>query len=96
MNTDRGLLFLILSLTSIWLVFDDFFGGKRLSNLANMLTPGGGGLPEVPHIPLEDKEKAEENRVDGKKWIDKQNINPKAKGSIKEAIDHFYSGSTPS
>lgn len=39
MNTDRGLLFLTLSLVCFWLVFDDFFGKKRLSTLAGYMSP---------------------------------------------------------
>lgn len=46
MNTDRGLLFLTLSLVCFWLVFDDFFGKKRLSTLASYMTPQSGSLTD--------------------------------------------------
>lgn len=40
MNNDaKGLTFLTLSLLFLWLVFDDFVGKKRLSKLAQMMTP---------------------------------------------------------
>lgn len=38
-NDSRGLLFFILGFTCIWLVFDEFFGKKYISNLTNLLTP---------------------------------------------------------
>lgn len=38
-NDAKGLTFLTLSLLFLWLVFDDFVGKKRLSNLAKMMTP---------------------------------------------------------
>ncbi|EOQ01055.1 hypothetical protein [Bacillus cereus] len=40
MNNDaKGLTFLTLSLLFLWLVFDDFVGKKRISKLAQMMTP---------------------------------------------------------
>lgn len=38
-NDSRGILFFILGFTCIWLVFDEFYGGKRISSITSLLTP---------------------------------------------------------
>jgi len=46
---DKGLMFLTLALVFLWLVFDDFVGKKRLSSLAQSLTPDL-SLPSVKEV----------------------------------------------
>ena len=36
---EKGLLFFTLSMVAVWLILDDFFGSKRVSNMAMKMTP---------------------------------------------------------
>ncbi|MCY8915039.1 hypothetical protein [Bacillus atrophaeus] len=36
---EKGLLFFTLSLVAIWIILDDFYGGKHLSKMAKNMTP---------------------------------------------------------
>lgn len=38
-NDSRGLLFFIFGFTCLWLLYDEFYGKKRITNLTNLLTP---------------------------------------------------------
>lgn len=60
---DKGLTFLTLSLVFLWLVFDDFVGKKRLSNLATMMTPDL-SLP-VPQVVQDAKEQLDKAQQKG-------------------------------
>jgi hypothetical protein len=88
MNDDsRGLLFFIFGFICIWLVFDEFFGKKYLSNLSSLLsftiTPKG--------IPFIDKEQAAKNKVTDKEKIDKDpTLSKEEKDFKKKNIDAFY------
>jgi hypothetical protein len=74
---DKGLFFLILALTCLWLVFDEFVGSKRISKLAGYMTPSMGGLFKQPE-PYTPEEKEEVNK-DAKDVNDKVGI-PKLGG----------------
>jgi hypothetical protein len=37
---DSGLFFLTLSLIAVWLLLDEFIGGKRITRLANTIAGG--------------------------------------------------------
>ena len=51
-NDSRGLLFFIIGFTAIWLVFDNFYGKKYISNFVNLITPNiGSMLPSVNTTP---------------------------------------------
>lgn len=62
---DKGLFFFILSLTTLWLVVDEFFGQQRISQIAMKLTPN-------VQTPLDNvKEQIEEKKKDFKKKTEK-------------------------
>jgi hypothetical protein len=74
--SDKGLLFFTLALVCFWLVFDDLVGKKRLSNIAQMLTPDFPGIGEVI------KDKAKEATADEAK-----ELNEKAPGVFFDPED---------
>ena len=89
MFNDKGLLFFTLSLVCFWLVVDDIVGGKRLSNIASMLTPNMPSVGDVVKDKVEDataetakdlNEKAPDVFFDPKDKKDQQ----KAKDSAKD------------
>jgi phosphopantetheinyl transferase (holo-ACP synthase) len=95
MNTDRGLLFLTLSLTSFWLIFDEFYGNKRLSSLAAKLTPDFpspvDAAKEAVAKAWNDEPAAQTAKEDAKKKIDKNDkIDSDTKKDLKDMVDHFY------
>jgi hypothetical protein len=89
MDTDaRGLLFFIFGFTCIWLVFDEFFGKKYVSNLTNLLTPTFPGLAAPKWI---DPEQAAKSKVTEKEKIDKDpTLSKDEKTFKKKNIDAFY------
>ena len=87
-NDARGLLFFILGFTSIWLVFDNFFGKKYVSNLAALLTPQLGGLTPPP---LNDPNPAGQSAAAAKKKVDSDpKLNQQEKDFLKKNIDKFF------
>ena len=91
---EKGLLMLSLSILCLWLLLDEFFGTKKLSNVAAKFTPNIPTVPEKINEALNgDPKVKEKNREDAKKAIDKQpntEINKAAKDKLKEMVDHFY------
>ncbi|MGG1343874.1 hypothetical protein ABE244_25620 [Bacillus toyonensis] len=96
---DKGLTFLTLSLVFLWLVFDDFVGKKRLSNLATMMTPD----LSVP-IPFEkelkeaqqkgiEKSKEQVSELEKQKKDDKKKKEEVKKKGIGALFDFSWSNS---
>lgn len=91
---EKGLLFFTLSMLCLWVILDDFFGSKKLSGIAQNLTPNikspGEAVSEFVEGTATKKEmKSKENDI--KKSIDKnKNMNPKAKDALKDSVNHFY------
>lgn len=96
MGGDKGLLFLILGFSALWLVMDEFAGGKRLTALSKMLTPDLSGIGDVvKEKVLEEGEKLDEkapgiffspkNKEDKKKWEDAHD----GKGKPKSLYEHW-------
>lgn len=48
---EKGLLFLILSLACFWVILDDFFGNRHLSNFTRSISPN----PSTPVDKVVDK-----------------------------------------
>lgn len=85
MNNDaKGLTFLTLSLLFLWLVFDDFVGKKRLSKLAQMMTPDL-SMPD----PIRDKvdKVIDDTKENVKK--DTQDIKKDTKNAVKDTKKSF-------
>lgn len=97
MNTDRGLLFLTLSLASFWLVFDEFYGKKRLSSLSTKLTPDfpslGETVKEKASAAWNNEDQAQKSKEEAKTNIDKnEKLDEDTKQQLKDMVDHFYNG----
>lgn len=95
MNTDRGLLFLTLSLACFWLVFDEFYGNKRLSSLSSKLTPDipsvGDAVKDTVEKAWNDTDQAQKSKEEAKTNIDKNDkIDSDTKKQLKDMVDHFY------
>lgn len=92
MDTDsRGLLFFIFGFTCIWLVFDEFYGKKRISNLTNLLTPTIPSLGSVVGKAWNNQPQAQKDKEAAKQKVDQDpKLNQKEKDYLKENIDHFY------
>lgn len=74
-DTNKGLLFLMLGLTCFWFVFDEFFGKKRLSNLAGLMTPSIPSLTDTISKSIDtalngDPKKKEKVKQEEKKKVD--------------------------
>lgn len=103
-NTDRGLLFLSLCLTCFYFVFDEFFGQKRISQWAAMLTPDIPSIGQAVQTTINnfyDKaqkavnnpEKAAEEKQKAKDKVEKDPAwkqNPDAQKDLEHLIDKFY------
>lgn len=105
---EKGLLYFTISVALLWVILDEFFGSKKLSGIADNLTPDIKSPTEAVKEAVTDtvdkaKEKVKdavqgtktpkEKKDDAKKAkdnVDKSNVNDKAKGAIKDAIDKFY------
>lgn len=100
MNTERGLLFLALCLGCFWLVFDEFFGNKRISAMAAKMTPNipsvGDAVSEFVDKQIEDPEEIIKGSEKAKDAIDKSKNDKDTKKHLKDAVDHFYDGRIPS
>lgn len=80
-DSGKGLFFLILACSCLWLILDLIYGRKILYNLASSLFEGGG-------TDSADQYKDETGKIDGEKYKEKQEeIKKKAeKGNEKEAV----------
>jgi predicted PurR-regulated permease PerM len=103
-NTDRGLLFLALFITCFYFVFDEFFGQKRISQWAAMLTP------DIPSIgqqvqttinnfyngvqkAMNNPEQAIQSKQQAKDKVQNDPAwkkNPGAQKELEKLIDKFY------
>lgn len=82
---EKGLLFLTLSIGCLWLLLDEFFGGRKLSSIANSLTPQG-----TP-ITWKNDAQAQKDKENIKKKIDQDpKLNQQEKDFLKKNTDHFY------
>lgn len=92
---EKGLLFLTLAVGCLWLILDEFFGDKRLSNIVNNVTPDfENPLKEAVHNAMYGKQTLEE-KVEAKEAlkdkVDKEfKSTDKAKSEIKKSIDMFW------
>jgi hypothetical protein len=91
---DRNIVFLTLSLISVYFLIDDFIGKKRITNLVEGWIGVGTSIPEsssTNSVPWIDPAQADKSKTEAKKQIDQ---NPKMsqaeKDFMKQNIDHFY------
>jgi hypothetical protein len=90
-NDSRGLLFFILGFTCIWLVFDEFYGKKYVSNLTSLLTPQLPGLSSVLPSWKAPQDQIDKQIQDSKNKIDSDpSLSDSEKAAKKKAIDDFY------
>lgn len=93
---EKGLLFLTLAVGCGWLVLDEFFGNKRISNIAKNFTPTAPSITEaIKETVVGTEEQQKKKALDQEKLknaVDKnKNIKTdKAKKAVKDAIDEFY------
>lgn len=90
---EKGLLFFTLAVGAFWLILDEFYGAKRISNIASQLTPTStnpikdfmGWKEATP----EEKEKTYKQTLDK---IDKNKgiKTDKAKDAVKDMVTDFY------
>jgi predicted ribosome quality control (RQC) complex YloA/Tae2 family protein len=64
---DKGIFFLMLSLTALWLVLDEFYGQQRISQIALQLTPHVETPLSSVQNAIEQKKKEVEQKVEQKK-----------------------------
>jgi hypothetical protein len=85
---ERGLLFFTLSLLCLWAILDEFYGGKKLSDIAFFLTPASKKrLADV----WKDDDQANRSKEEAKEKIDKSDdMTDDAKDKLKDAIDKFW------
>ncbi|MBV2241160.1 hypothetical protein [Bacillus inaquosorum] len=76
---EKGLLFFTLALTAIWIILDDFYGGKHLSKMAQKMTPDIGSPLDVVSDGVESAKEAVQDA--GKKTV------KKAKKTGKKVIE---------
>ena len=93
---EKGLLFMTLSVLCLWILLDEFFGTKKLSKVAESLTPDV-GLVLGGGIPLDtSQEEKDEAAKDIKDKIDKnKDLKDKIKDDLKKGVDHFYGPANP-
>lgn len=105
---EKGLLFFTLALTAIWIILDDFYGGKHLSKMAQKMTPDISTPIDVVKDGWEStKDTVEEAGKTAKKAVEKasgydtykkyQKMKPEQKKKAKKAakdsfIDGFWNG----
>lgn len=92
---EKGLLFLTLSVGCLWVILDEFFGDKRLTNIVNNMTPDfENPIKEAVHDVMYGKQTPAEKieaRDAAKEKVDKEfKSSDSAKADIKKAIDKFY------
>lgn len=91
---EKGLLFFTISAACLWLLLDEFFGTKRLSNVAqnfvpNIKSPGEAVSEFVEGTATKEEMQSKEKEVTDS--VDKnKNLPEKAKKAIKDAIKKFY------
>lgn len=96
---EKGVLFFTLSVACLWLILDDLFGTKKVSGLAQQLTPN----INMPVDFFKDKvkdvvegtatpEEKEKQVKEAKEKVDKSESikTDDAKKAIKDLIDDFY------
>jgi hypothetical protein len=82
---ERGLLFFTLALLCVWAVLDEFWGKKKISEIAAKLTP------TTKPVTWKDDEQANEDKENTKDKIDRSDdMSEDAKKKLKEAVDKFY------
>lgn len=82
---EKGLLFFTLSLLCLWVILDEFFGDKRLSNIALQFTPRGQGIEAVNH---EEANKSKKEAID--KIEKDETLNPAEKEYKKKFWEKFF------
>ncbi|MEC1692620.1 hypothetical protein P9E05_14145 [Bacillus mojavensis] len=66
---EKGLLFFTLALTAIWIILDDFYGGRHLTKMAQKMTPDIGSPLDVVTDGVESAKEAVQDA--GKKTVKK-------------------------
>jgi hypothetical protein len=85
---EKGLLFFTLSVACLWLVLDEFYGGRKLSSIAAALSQGQTSMKWI------DNGQANKSKEDAKKKIeDDPKLSKEEKDFLKKNIDHFYKDS---
>lgn len=97
---EKGVLFLTLTAACLWIILDEFFGTKKVSNVAQQLTPNAPNPFEKTKEAVKDfmtwevgtLEDKEERRKEINKQIEANDgiKTDKAKKALKDAVDAFY------
>lgn len=85
---EKGLLFLTLAMLCLWVILDDFFGDRKLSNVAKQLA---GSVKEngLEWVNEDQAEKAKEEKE--KEIEDDPSLNPSEKKWLQDFWDKFWS-----
>ncbi|MGE7954920.1 hypothetical protein [Lysinibacillus xylanilyticus] len=89
---EKGVLFFTLSVACLWLILDDLFGTKKVSGLAQSLTPDFSTPIDKFMNGSLTKEEKEQGVKDAKDKVDKSKAikTDDAKKAVKDLIDHEY------
>lgn len=99
---EKGILFLTITAACLWILLDEFFGTKKISGVAQNMTP----KMETPldkvtegvkdfftfdmKLDSKPKEKIEQRNNVNKKIDDNPNMDSKLKQELKKSVDKFY------
>lgn len=96
---EKGVLFFTLSVACLWLILDDLFGSKKVSGLAQQLTPSFNSPLDFAKEKVKEvvegtatPEEREKQVKEAKEKVDKSDAikTDEAKKAVKDLIDDTY------